>query len=84
MDYLKKHKSKFMRAAMIVILYQFYALFLPFAIHDELKFSWFGMPTELSYWTFLGVSTLAFLIMAYFVGEHDKTDENNEEDKGTV
>ena len=76
MDYLKKHKAKFMRVAMIVILYQFYALFLPFAMHDELEFSWLGMPPELSYWLFLAVSTIAFLIMAYFVGEHDKTNED--------
>ena len=72
-----KHKANIMRAAMIVIVLQFFALFMPFVINwDKIQFTWLGMPPEVSFWVFFLIATIAFLIMAFYVGEHDKENED--------
>lgn len=71
MDSMKKYKGTIIRIAFVIIFFQFMSM-VEFFIINNIKFKWLGMPPEFSFWTFLLVSIISFLIVADYVGDEEE------------
>jgi len=67
---MKKLKRKYllMVTAFIFIVLQWMSIIIEMDL-NSIKFSWFSLPTELSFWLFFLSGATAFVILAYYIGK---------------